>query len=229
MLSASDLLLGAAPCVAWLAWIRRKDDHEPEPWRLVYLVFLLGCFAAVAQVMLRPRIEYAMLMLAGDSLRAAHLLDAFVVTALCEEALKLLAFLPLALLHHEWDEPVDGLVYGAAAGLGFAAVENAFFVAIHGDVSLVVTRGFTATLAHVAFSGGLGFCLGMARLRGRRTFALWLPLGLLYAVLMHGAYDALLLTESTARGTLLIAMPLLFIGFALRLRWARRRSPQYHP
>ncbi len=224
MISGVDLLIGSAPAVGWLFWIRRKDRCEPEPWRVVIGVFLLGTVAALATVWLRPRIES--LVITRPPQEWARWLDAFVVTAFVEEALKFAAFSLGALWCSEWDEPLDGVVYGAAAGLGFSAIENAFFVWATGEPELAIARGFTATLAHVAFSGGLGLFVGLARLRWRGRRWTWAAIGALAAVTAHGAYDAFSANGSSGRVALFSGLVVLVAAIAVAIRWAHHRSSQ---
>jgi RsiW-degrading membrane proteinase PrsW (M82 family) len=217
MLTLPDLCLGAVPAVLWLAWVRRKDARAPEPRALVLLVFLLGGFAAIAQNLLRPRVEYALLR---DGISARDLvLDAFVVTAASEEILKACAFTIGAAWCREWDEPLDGVVYGAAAGLGFAAVENAYFLAATGETAVVWQRGFTATFAHVAFSAGFAFCVGLGRL-GRVSLPRGVFVGALYAIGTHGAYDLLLARDGGPVVALLGVLPVLMVVFTWKVRSA---------
>jgi RsiW-degrading membrane proteinase PrsW (M82 family) len=207
----------------WLWLIARHDDHEPEPWPLVVLALLLGAAATAGVLWLRPTLEHWL----GAMSPAC---EAFVATAAHEEAWKLLAFLPLLCLR-ELDEPLDGVVYGAAVGLGFATVENLREVAGLGDLGVLLERASTATLLHTACTGCLGFCLAEAKLRrfGLHTPA-WLALGLVIAVGGHGLYD-LFLTGDRAQSlvSLLVVLPLAVGLLALKVHWARSRSHEFHP
>lgn len=218
------ILFGFGPALGWLWFVHGKDDLEPEPRRLVLLVFGCGCCAALATLALRPTLE---LLLPWQPLWWHDAVDAFVVTATVEEALKMVAFAGAVLWRQELDEPMDGIVYGAAAGLGFAAVENTLYLAMTGNASLILARAFTATLAHVACSGIAGLCLGLLRFPPRR----WMlaGLGCLSAIVMHGAYDWFLLASSMWWLALLGALPLMLVLLASRMRWARRRSARFHP
>ncbi len=187
-------------------------------------MFLLGAIAALATVWLRPRIEA--FVLAHGAGAPERLLDAFVVTAAVEETLKFAAFALGALWTAEWDEPLDGVVYGAAAGLGFAAIENAFFVWATGDPNLALTRGFTATLAHVAFSGGFGLFVGLARLRWCKLRWTWAAAGAIGAIASHGAYDSWAVRGGGSRFELFGSMLGLVLFLAIAIRWAHRRSTQ---
>lgn len=183
--------LAFLPGLLWLRFLHAKDRIEPEPSSIVLRVFALGCGSAYLVLLVRADVD--LLLLADLTGLRAHLADAFVATALLEEVAKILAFAAGAWWHRELDEPTDGIVYGMAAGLGFASIENFYFLTSTGDPWSVAARGFTATLLHAALSGALGFGFGMARL-GRfrwRPIALGV-LALAYATLAHGAYDLFL-------------------------------------
>lgn len=215
--------LGVLPCLFWLWTVLRHDDHEREPWGLVVLGLALGAAATLGVVWLRPLLEALLAPLSPAA-------DAFVVTALGEELWKLCALLPL-LLHREADEPLDGGVYGAAVGLGFAGAENVFFVQQGGDAWLALQRSFTATLMHTACTGCLGIAWAEGKLRRFGAGAVaWLAFGLCAAVGLHGLYD-LFLTGDRAQAllSLLGVLPVALVLLAVKVRWARRRSPAFHP
>ena len=105
--------IGFAPGLFWLWFIVRKDRFEPEPRGLVVRVFLLGCLTPALVLALRPAIERVLL---PEELSTSRLLlDAFVVTALVEELVKSIPLFVGICFHREFDEPLDGIVYGAAA------------------------------------------------------------------------------------------------------------------
>jgi RsiW-degrading membrane proteinase PrsW (M82 family) len=223
------VLLGFAPGVFWLWWFHRKDDLEPEPRARVLLVFGLGCASTVLVILSRP---VAAQILPAEPGWARDLVDAFVVTGFMEELAKLLAFLAGAFFHRELDEPLDGIVYGVAAGLGFASVENVLYL-LHSDevAKLIVARGFTATLGHVAFTGSMGFFFGLAKFsRGGRALLLAVT-GIVVAMLFHGLYDLFLFREGRIIHlvSLLFVLPLIMVAIGLKIRWARARSHRYHP
>lgn len=156
MWSFSDVLIAFLPAAAWLWYVRREDVREPEPRLLVLFALVLGCGAANVIAVIRPRIEHLVPSMPGTSMPGirGEILDAFVVTALPEEIVKLAAVCLACLWSREWNEPMDGIVYGVAAGLGFASLENVYFLTATGEPMLVISRAFTANLAHAAFSPG---------------------------------------------------------------------------
>lgn len=220
---AVAVALAALPSLFWLWAIVRHDDHEREPWHLVALALATGAVATAGVLWLRPALE-------GWLAPMSPAFDAFVVTALAEEAWKLAALLPLLCLR-ELDEPLDGIVYGAAVGLGFATVENVFYAQLTGDVGVLLQRASTATLLHAACSACLGLCCAEGKLRrlGLGT-GLWLLLGLTIAVGAHGCYDLFLSgSDAQAYVSLLLVLPTALGLLAVKVRWARSRSHQFHP
>lgn len=216
---------GFAPSLLWIWLVHRQDDHEREPQLLVGLAMVLGGLAALAVLIVRPWLQT---MWTPDVL-----LDAFVLTSLGEESWKLLAFLPL-LCHRELDEPLDGVVYGAAVALGFAGVENALYATWTDSLSIVVQRAFTSTLLHAGCTGAVGYALAGWKLdlrRPRHWRSAFMRLGLLLAaVLLHGAYDWFLLVEQpSVPMALLVVLPVTLALFAAVVRWGRSESATYHP
>lgn len=220
------VLLGFAPGLFWLWYFRRKDDLEPEPRLMLLRVFALGCLAAGLILATRPL--YAAIIPDGPHWWSLTV-DAFVVTAAFEEGAKLLALLLGAYFHRELDEPLDGIIYGIAAALGFASVENVLYVVAYDSPRIGVMRGFTAVLGHVACTGMMGYFVGRAKfaLAGRRPrlFAF----GLLAAVACHGAYDFFLFQRGPIQYvSLVLVLPLGLAILGLEIRWSRALSPQYH-
>jgi RsiW-degrading membrane proteinase PrsW (M82 family) len=222
----SSIVLAVAPGVVWLWVFYRKDDHEPEPLGALFGAFALGAVAVGLVLLVRPYLETCSL---AETPWTAALLDSFALTAPLEEAAKFLALLIGVSIWREFDEPLDGVIYGIAVGLGFASAENLLFGA--GGVSSVVLlqRGLTSTLGHVAFSGSLGYFLGHAWFaRGGARFG-WGMAGFGSAVLLHGLYDFLLFAPG-GLGTLAL-LGVLPLGLALlgwKIRHHRSRSPEFH-
>jgi RsiW-degrading membrane proteinase PrsW (M82 family) len=223
--SLSDALLGLAPGCLWLWYFWRKDAWEPEPKLALVRVFVLGCVAGWVVSWLRPRLEQ---LLPAEEGLALELADAFLVTALGEELFKLVALALGALWHRQWNEPMDGIVYGAAAALGFASFENAVYVATSTESSLILVRAFTANLAHVAFTAGMAFTIGLGWLRGRAL--LFGFAGLVVAVAFHGLYDLFLFSiPEWNLLSLLGVLPVALAILGLKVRYSHERSPFREP
>jgi RsiW-degrading membrane proteinase PrsW (M82 family) len=224
------LVLGFVPGAFWLWYIRRKDDHEPEPWILVSIVFALGGAATYGVLWIRPWFE-DLLPYGNDWDRS--LADAFLLTAPLEEFLKTLAFVLGVIWHQELDEPLDGIIYGSAAGLGFASAENVFYLAEETatvtQLEVLGVRAFTATLVHVSCSATIGFFLGLLRFSPRAVGCALALAGCVVAVLLHGLYDVFLFAGGDAIWvSLLVVLPGMLFILSMKIHWARAQSEEYH-
>ena len=152
--------------------------------------------------------------LTGASLLAIAASNMLVVGPI-EEYGKYLVVKRWALRHPAFNEPLDGIVYAAAAALGFAALEN-FFYLLDNGAWLILIRGPLSTLDHVFFSALWGYALGMASVQTDPHEASKLVRnGLIMASLGHGFSNTLLLAASSESA--LVWSPLLAILFAVFL------------
>jgi RsiW-degrading membrane proteinase PrsW (M82 family) len=221
-LVVSTALLAVVVTLVW--WL---DRYDREPLLLVAGVFVWG--GAVAP------------LLALTSFTAATaILDqplGMLAGAALEELLKAVAVVLVVRYSAEFDSPTDGLVYGTAAGLGFATVEN-LLVVIAGAPALpasgllvwVLERTFFSAGLHGLATGIVGGFLGMAYLsRGGLRKAGLAACGWIAATGLHFAWNLALSTasgSSAAWWPLLAAMPVLYgiylLAFWLFLRWEHR-------
>jgi RsiW-degrading membrane proteinase PrsW (M82 family) len=109
-----------------------------------------------------------------------------VLAAIPEECFKFLVLRGYSSRRPSFDEPMDGVVYGAAASLGFATFENIIYVHAGGFWTALV-RAFSAVPAHACDGALMGYCVGQARFNPERKRASWL--GLFVAIIFHGFYD----------------------------------------
>lgn len=179
-----SLPVSIVPAVALAAWFRRLDRSRPAPRRALYTTMALGAFACIPAAL----IELGEKTLLGDaSMMGGRAVDAFVVAAFTEEAVKLLVVLAYPFRRSVVNEVMDGVVYTVAASLGFGLIENLAFGAA--DLATAVIRAMTAVPMHAVASGLMGYFVGRARFASS-SGALPLTLaGLLCGVCAHGAYD----------------------------------------
>ncbi len=186
----------AVPALVLAWYVSRLDATAGLSRRALLAAAGLGAalagFAGAATTLLAIPVQ-----LGGRSLGAPRVVATtvlfFAVVAPVEEAVKLAAA-GLAGTHTKGlGRVVDGAVYGAMAGLGFAVLENAFYVAggLGGPLATPGTAaGFRALAApgHVVFSAFAGYYLGLARFNRGYARAL-LSKGLLVAAGLHAAYN----------------------------------------
>ena len=88
-----------------------------------------------------------------------------------------------------FDEPVDGLVYAAAASLGFASLENLFYVSQYGP-EVMIGRAPLSTVAHLVFGSIWGHALGQYYISGGKRRSLLLR-SLAMAAGAHALFNVL--------------------------------------
>src|SRR5262245_952470 len=108
--------------LVWIYAFYREDARQREPLWMVALAGLGGLLAFPLALVLEDWLLPGNGALEGAlGPRAAA---CFLVAGPVEEGAKFLAILLLVWPWSHFDEPVDGLVYAAAAGAAFALVEN---------------------------------------------------------------------------------------------------------
>ena len=125
----------------------------------------------------------------------------FLVVGPVEETVKLLAVRLYAFHSPRFGAVVDGVVYGAVAGLGFATIENAIYIGgvtseIADPLNLVLTGGAITSVralagpGHVIYSAFAGYYLGLAKFNPDNAGPIVVK-GLLIAALIHAVYNSL--------------------------------------
>jgi protease PrsW len=215
-------ILAVAPAVFWMWWFYRKDRFDPEPRGLVVKIFLLGMLpvlpAGLLEVLLLnvlPEVTGASSLDISANNLAVIAASMLLVVGPIEEVGKYLVVKRWALRHPAFNEPLDGIVYATAAALGFAALEN-FFYLLDNGAWLILIRGPFSTLNHVLFSALWGYALGMATVQTDPHEASKLVRnGLILGSLGHGFSNTLLLAGSSDNAV--VWAPLLAILFAIFL------------
>src|SRR3712207_3352311 len=151
----------------------RLDRYEREPLHLLAVTFLWGALPALIVAVLA---ELVLGRLGEDIFHPAQ--EATLIAPLVEEPLKALALIALFLfMRHEFNGVLDGIVYGALIGFGFAMSENMLYYLANPEqlAPLWLLRSVLFGFNHAFFTSIVGIGLGLVRLDRRR----WLG----YAVL----------------------------------------------
>ena len=180
----------AIPALALLYYFYRRDLN-PEPRGALLKTFFLGVLTTLAVIVLTRPID-----ILGGALADSHPVMisaflAFIGAAIPEEGAKFWVLMRYSARHRAFEEPMDGIVYGVAASLGFATLENILYVSAGGWPAALL-RAFTAVPAHACFGAMMGYYIGQAFFVTQRPGTAWR--GLLLAMLVHGLYDWFLMT-----------------------------------
>lgn len=191
------IALSATPALGLALFIKLADIGAKEPATVLFGTFVLGVLFAVFAGVLNT---IGLLALAGIPF-VSTLLFFFLIVGPVEEGVKLAAVRLYAYRDRRFDAVIDGAIYGAAAGLGFATIENALYItdalAVLGETAtaLEAVGETTAVRAlvgpgHVIYSAIAGFYLGLAKFNRRFAGALVIK-GLTIAAVIHATYNAL--------------------------------------
>ncbi len=179
-------LMAVAPALVIMVYIYLKDKHEKEPKQLLLYNFLAG---AVVSIFVTT-ILYLLFEMFFPAFLEKSILDqfvkAFLMVGLIEEFSKYIIVRYYAQPKKAFNEPFDGIVYAVMVSMGFAVTENLFYVFQYG-MPTAITRAFTAVPAHATFGVLMGYFMGKAKFsNNKKRMNL---LGLLLAIIFHGAYD----------------------------------------
>lgn len=200
-------LLAIAPAAAILAYYLRIVRRAPEPWlRVAATCVLGGAIVYVAGPLERQATAFVT--------RDAPWVWSFAVVAPTEELLKLAVMLIAAPWPTRYERVSSGLTYGIAAGVGFACVENLHYVFAYG-AEAGVFRAVTAVPAHALESAIVGLGLGVVHRFGRWRSVV---VAAIAAILLHGAYDGVLLGAPSLRGLVvgIVFFEAVVVRFAVR-------------
>jgi RsiW-degrading membrane proteinase PrsW (M82 family) len=229
--SLIGMVLALFPLAAVFFAVWLIDRWEPEPRGLIVLAVAWGAIASVA-IALLVDLAITFVFRPADS-EANEILSAVVQAPVVEELAKGLGVLLIFLVaRRSFDGPVDGVVYGALVGAGFAFTENIQYFAISfidgGVTQTTVTffmRGILSPFAHVMFTSVTGFALGLAARRGASGGAALGPwcVGLLGAMALHALWNGSAVLGDFFVLYLTLQVPL-FVGFILGIVALRREE-----
>ncbi len=207
-------LYSLIPIVLILYYVYSRDRF-PEPPRIVFLTFILGAGTVLPISILIPFFE-GFIENFNLSLMGEDFYFSFVRAAFLEESCKWLVLIFFCVKNNEFNEPIDAIVYGVAASLGFAAYENWEYVtiALHesNDMasSVALMRSFTAIPLHALAGIFMGFFL-LKTIFENDNFKINLFLSLFFPVCLHGLYNFILTSNVVSSALIYVLLILMFI------------------
>ena len=192
------LLLTIIPSILILLYFFLSDRFK-EPKGTIALIFFLGILiclpAGIINGFMNDNFND------GSDL-SEKLYSSFLGPAWAEELLKFVILYFVVLRRNEFNEPMDGLVYGVAVSLGFATYENYTYVyewasTIAAEENLDFTkfsyivakaRSYSAIPLHGLNGAVMGYYFGLHAFSGKKKY---LILSLILPYLFHGFYNFL--------------------------------------
>ena len=221
------LAVAFVPSLIYMVVVRNTERFGREPYLRLLLMFGYGAFVAVIIAIVLNGLVLGELMRFErlTDVGGEHFLGAVVVAPVVEELAKGLGLVfVIAVLTREQ----DGIVYGAAIGLGFAATENLLYgwaaleVSVLAYVMTVILRIVSSTLLHATATGVTGFGVGRA-VSTKSSLLIAFPYYMV-AVLMHAVFNLIATLPSVWPDTfgdwtylVSLLLVILFAGFAWRV------------
>lgn len=202
--------LAALPPIVVIFIIYKLDKYEKEPIKQIVRVFLYGCLTVIPVIFIAsirdPLYENGYLenlvSLTGGGIMGIREMSIFLYAvigvALVEEYFKYLVLTKYIYNKPDFNEPMDGIVYGVTASMGFAFIENLIYVFLYAEPDFAFTtaiiRIFSAIPAHALMGVIMGYYVGKAKFSKYNEKRLLLK-GLLGAIILHGLYDYFLMSQ----------------------------------
>jgi len=235
-----SVLAAAVPTIFYVLLISWFDRYEKEPWLLLFVAFLWGSVGSLILSILVELILGMPISLLGGSL--ASILGSSLLAPVTEEVSKgLMVLLFFVFAHREFDDLMDGIIYGAIIGAGFAMSENVLYFlnkfsegGLGALGALVVMRTGVFGLSHSLYTGITGAGFGLIRYSQKGTAKVGFPLLFLgLSITVHATHNlfieltryqswAFLVSIVSDWSWLLVLFVLAILAMRQEKRWIQR-------
>ncbi len=173
------------------------DRYDPEPPWLIASAFAWGGIVATFfSIIINTTIGEIAGGVTGSPI-IAQLVGVVISAPIVEELFKGIGVVLIFLIFwREFDDILDGIVYGGVVGLGFATVENILYYGrgVNTGTKMVLTlllvRGIMSPFIHSIFTAMTGIGCGIARESHNKLVRFIMPiLGYLVAVSLHMGWN----------------------------------------
>jgi len=211
---------GFIPAIIWLIFWLKQDVATPEPRKMIIFTFIGGAIAVLVSLFLEKQIyNYDFIEFLSNSPFApiATYIETFAIEQginikrLCivaffapviEETTKFVATYAISLKTKHADENIDMVIYMITGALGFAFLENVFFlidpIVKQDTVFTVLTadvRFIGATLLHATASAIMGMSMAFFLFKGRITRTISKAIGIILAIVLHSFFNLYIIID----------------------------------
>jgi RsiW-degrading membrane proteinase PrsW (M82 family) len=165
-----------------------KSDLFPEPNNQIFKIFFYGILLCIPAFIINTALGTFFSNVGFDGTLLPTLLSAAPV----EEILKFIVLYYLVYKMKDFNEPIDGIVYGVTVSLGFATLENIYYVYVLSDYynvssqSLAILRSFSTIPAHGIFGATMGYFFMKYTFIKKQDN---LTLCIIVPILLHASYN----------------------------------------
>jgi protease PrsW len=202
------------------------DRYEKEPLHLLLVTFVWGAVPALVLAIIAE--------LAVDDIAQSLIgpgAETTIVAPVVEEVLKALALIALFIFaRREFNGVLDGIIYGALVGFGFAMSENILYFRAYSDqlVGVWLLRSVIFGFNHAFFTSIVGIALGLVRYEPRRWAGyVAVPIALWLAIMLHALHNSsaqtgflsMVLAWIVNSGGILIVLATIVLSQRQELHW----------
>lgn len=187
-----SILIGLAPSIIWIFFWEHLTHEKREPLGLLIMCFILGGLSVLLAIYLQ---KYFKDILSEPNTR-------IVVLAAIEEILKFSVYFLIAHNSSYNKEAIDPAMYLIITALGFAALENIFYILqpigsfnITASLLTGTFRFFGSTLLHTITSAFIGIMITFTR---RKFTFFGIILGIVGAIFLHSTFNFFIIRNDTA-------------------------------
>lgn len=218
------LSVAIAPALALLSYFYLRQDISEEPSRLLLHTFIYGAILTFPILFIQHVLE-------EEQVFSSIFIHQALVTSTLEEFFKWLVLIVAIYKHVDFDDPYDGILFGASVSLGFATVENILYLLTFG-VNEAFLRALLPVSSHALFGVVMGYYLGRAKFLPMKKARVEMFYALLAPVLLHTIYNSILITTGFKLIFIVLFMLFLWLFGLSKVKKAhilsRKKRLEYH-
>lgn len=176
-----------APGLALFSYFYLRNQMATEPRKTLLQSFIFGALITFPIMFIQYVIQ------AEGTIKNQYISDVLFSSGI-EEFFKWLVIFVVIFRHIEFDDPYDGILYGAGVSLGFATVENVLYLLSFG-INTAFLRAILPVSSHALFGVVMGYYFGKSKFAKNDKQTEYLLLSFLTPVTLHLIYNSILTFE----------------------------------
>ena len=161
-----------------------KRDLNTESHKVLLKTFGLGFILAIPVLAITSPLAPIVWKIKNPMFAAMYW--SLFCAAIPEEFFKFLILTRYCAKNSAFNKPIDGIIYGVTASLGFATIESMIFISRVGWAA-AIPRALTAVPAHACFGIVMGYFVSLEHFHPKKGLSM--GFGLLAAIFLHALYD----------------------------------------
>lgn len=178
------LSVAIAPGLALFSYFYLRNEISNEPSKTLFHTFIYGAILTFPLLFIQH-------VFAEEQILQSSFIRNVLFTSTVEEFFKWLILVMIIYKHVEFDDPYDGILYGASISLGFATVENILYLFTYG-VHTAFIRALLPVSSHAIFGVVMGYYLGRAKFAANNSSRTLLFVALIVPIGLHIIYNGIL-------------------------------------